>query len=405
MRVLVRQIVVALMCCGMFVGPIWAQGYPAPVKIATVDQRLMAPAAWVAGEVVSKNQAQVSAEVESRLTWVSEEGSRVNAGDVVARLEDTLFKLTFSEAKAQVEREQARLTFLKQEVERLQRLALQNNAARNQLDETLAERDAVTSALEAANIRAHLAQEHLDRTLIRAPFDGVVVVRHKRVGEWVSTGTEVVALLDADNIEIEASVSLALNPFIRIGRAYTVMSSDVSLMAKLRVLVPTGEGDSRLMRMKLDLPEDHDWLPGQHLRVAVPMAIPRDVLAMPRDALVMRAGGNSVYRVKSDNTAEKLTVETGIAVGDYIEVLGQVLQAGDQVIVRGGERLRPGQTLRILNIQDQGNDEAKGGGGQGNASAAGEKSASSAKVKEEILMAEAENNKWWPAQQQSKGEE
>ncbi len=385
-----RQLILVLVCFGAGVAPSWAKGYPAPVKVAALEQRLMAPVAWVAGEVVSKHRAQVSAEVEGRITWVAEEGQRVRAGDVVARLDDTLFKLGLSEARAEVEREQARLTFLKQEVERLQRLARQNNAARTQLDETLAERDGAISSNEAAKVRVYLAKERLDRTLIHAPFDAMVTKRHKREGEWVNMGSEVVGLLDVVNIEIEASVSLSLSHFIHVGQRFSVRLANSPLSATLRVIVPVGEGDSRLMRLKFDLPKGSASMAGQYVRVAMPMANPRDVLTMPRDALVLRGSGNSVYRVKSDNTAEKLVVETGIAVGDYIEVLGDVLQLGDQVIIRGGERLRPGQPLRILGAEaktkqrgaGQAVDKVLSGKGEGGGADSGK-------------------NKWWSGEQSS----
>ncbi|MFQ5487884.1 MAG: efflux RND transporter periplasmic adaptor subunit, partial [Gammaproteobacteria bacterium] len=81
---------------------------------------------------------------------------------------------------------------------------------------------------------------------------------------------------------------------------------------------------------------------------AVPTAAPRRALVVPRDALVLRRNGIAVYRLTADGGAERVAVRTGIAQGAFIEVLGE-LSPGDRVITRGGERLRPGQKVRVLN--------------------------------------------------------
>ena len=69
-------------------------------------------------------------------------------------------------------------------------------------------------------------------------------------------------------------------------------------------------------------------------------------MAVPRDALILRQGGIHIYKVLEDNTAEKVTVETGVGYESLIEVRGNV-GAGDKVVVRGGERLQPGQAVVI----------------------------------------------------------
>jgi hypothetical protein len=78
----------------------------------------------------------------------------------------------------------------------------------------------------------------------------------------------------------------------------------------------------------------------------VPTAKPRKVLAIPRDALVLRRDGTTVYRVDAEGLAQRVPVTTGIAVGPLIEVDG--IQSGDRVVIRGGERLRPGQSVTII---------------------------------------------------------
>jgi uncharacterized transporter YbjL len=82
------------------------------------------------------------------------------------------------------------------------------------------------------------------------------------------------------------------------------------------------------------------------VRVALPQSEPARVVAVPRDALILRENSTYVYRLKDDNTVEQIAVRTGMGSGEMIEVLGGVAQS-DRVVVRGGERLRPGQSVIV----------------------------------------------------------
>ena len=124
----------------------------------------------------------------------------------------------------------------------------------------------------------------------------------------------------------------------------------------MRTLVAAGDARSRLLDLRLSLPEN-GWTIGRPVRIALPTAIAREVLAVPRDALVLRRDGAAVFRVTEEGVAERISVQLGVASGSLVEVVGD-LNAGDRVVTRGGERLRPGQTVKILNASstDKKND-------------------------------------------------
>ena len=109
--------------------------------------------------------------------------------------------------------------------------------------------------------------------------------------------------------------------------------------------MPVSDLRSRLYELRVEMPAGH-WSVGQSVRIAVPTQRAREVLAVPRDALVVRRGSISLYKVDADKIARRVAVTTGIASGPFIEVSGD-LEAGDQIIIRGGERVRPGQAVSI----------------------------------------------------------
>lgn len=320
---------------------------PSNVVVAEALQRNMAPVTWVSGTVISRNEARLAAEVSGRLKQVAEVGKRVKEGKPVARIDNVMVKLRLDEFRAAVEREKARLEFLREELKRLRSLARQNNTAKTRLEQTRSEREVARNELEIARSRLHLAREELSRHVIRAPFSGVIAERLMRPGERADVGDDIVHLIDPEAIEVQARVPISTLNFLREGAMVNMKAdSGDEVNGVVRTLVPVGDRKSRLLDLRIDFPQGN-FRVGQPLRVALPTAKPRSVMAIPRDALVLRRDGASIFRIR-EGKAEKLSVTTGIASGDFIEVIGMV-NAGDQVVVRGGERLRPGQAVTIQN--------------------------------------------------------
>lgn len=330
---------------GLMAAPAWAQfGGEPTVEVAEAESREMAPTMQVAGTVLSRSDASLSAEVEGRLVEVADVGTRVAEGDVVARIEDTVLQLRVSELEAEIDSTQARLAFLNAELARVQRLAETNLAAASQIDQTRSERDMAQSDLAVTRSRLAQLQDQIDRTRVRAPFPGVVVERVARAGERVGVGARILRLVDSNSLEVVARAPLRYYRYVEAGDELAVDADGEVFPAPLRTVVSVGNEDLHVFELRLDIEMP---LPvGQTVRVTIPTAESREVLAVPRDALVLRGSGTAVFIIDDEGTARRATVSTGIGQGDWIEVAGPV-QAGDRVVVRGNERLRDGQTVEI----------------------------------------------------------
>ncbi len=322
-----------------------------PVTVAEAVQQTLAPLSWYSGTVISRHDARLAAEVEGRLESVADVGTRVAKGDELARLDDTFIQTALAEERASVSRAQAQLEFFSAEVKRLQRLAKQNNAALSQLEQTISDRKVARSDLQAAQARVANAEKRLERSVIRAPFPGVVTERLLDAGEWADSGAAVVRLVGEDDLEVQTWVPAHTLPFLQPGTTLDIDADIRPLEGTVSRLVSVGDDRSRLYELRITV-TDAGWQPGRSVRVAVPVAAARSVVAIPRDALVLRRSGISVYRVLEDDTADRVPVSTGIAQGDLIEVQGAI-QAGDRVVVRGGERLQPGSPVTILPAKSQ----------------------------------------------------
>ena len=340
----IRVAVTVLPVLAGLVVPI-SQAAPTPVVVVTAETRELTPVVQVAGTVISRNDTRLAAQVEGQVTWVADVGTPLAAGGVAAQLDDVLIRAVLAEQEAQVAREQAGVTFHQRESQRLAKLARENNAALSRLDESERDLSIARSELTAAKSRVAQSREKLEDTAIKAPFAGVVTEQLIQAGEWADTGTAMVRLVDTASLEVRAWVPVKTLPYIQEHHELQLTVAGQPASGVVRTLVPVGDDQSRLFELRLKL-EGDSLSAGQSVRLAIPTADTQSATVVPRDSLVLRRDGASVFRILDDNTAERVKVITGMAEGDLIEVQGDI-QPGDRVVIRGGERLRPGQEVEL----------------------------------------------------------
>ncbi len=320
---------------------------PSPVTVAKAEQKSLAPRAETPGAVVSLRDSLVAAATTGKIEWVAEVGAEVEEGDVIARLEQADAKFTRDDTAAQVRRLRARADYLDSLYQRYVGLEDAGESEAT-MDEMRANRDEAIQALRQAEVALQRAEINLERTEVKAPFAGRIVSQESQVGEFANPGSEIVRLVDTRHLEVTARAPAGLTRNIAPGQTIKVANGADALDARVRAVVPVGDERSRMLEIRLELPETN-WYIGSAVRVSLPSDSPRSVTAVPRDALVLRADEISVFVIGEDKMAKKINVELGAADGGFIEVIGDVLP-GDDVVIRGGERLRDGQAVSLSAI-------------------------------------------------------
>lgn len=316
------------------------------VEILAAQAMKIAPDIEIPGTVVSRNDARIASEVAGRVDWVADEGALLEAGDVIAKLDDRALKFDLAEADANIARLKADFNYQNREVKRLEDLASNGTVSRSRLDETSTRRDVLRQSLAVAQIQRERIAYNLERSEVKAPFPGRVVERLVQIGEFTTAGNAVARFVDTVNIEVRARVPVAAAPWLSAGQLVEVRYQDNATAYPVRAVIPVGDEQSRTFEIRVEL-DDPNWIVGSAVRLSVPNGEVRDVIAAPRDALIIRATGVTVFKINADNKAERLQVKTGTGKADYIAVEGLVA-AGDRLVVRGGEFLRPGQEVEIL---------------------------------------------------------
>lgn len=319
---------------------------PARVEVATAELRELAPTVDVSGTVVSLNDSRIASEVEGVLTWLADVGDAVDEKDAIARIDPRLIRIAVTRAEADVARFASDLQYRQRQLERTEELAAKNSASKTLLDEALAQRDQAQHRLADARAALERARGDLERTVIRAAFAGHIVERLASVGEFINVGEDVVRLVDTRRIEISLPASIALSKHVKPGLRVPVRNGGVGREHVVRTVVPVGDAVSRMVEVRLEVSEG-EWLVGTPVQVSLPSDAPVSTVAVPRDALVERGGQAFVYKVGDDNTAEQLAVDSKAIVGLWVGI-SDGIAAGEQVIVRGAERLQPGQAVEVI---------------------------------------------------------
>ncbi len=326
--------------------PAAAQQPEATVELATVTEGKSSSVVRLPGTVISKRDAQISAELSGRLQWVAEVGEQIEEGAAVAVIDDHLLQLQLRNDKAQMARIAADIDYNGRQIKRLQQLAEQNNMAQSELDQVESRMEMLTQDLNIAEVNRDRTLYDIDRTRVVAPFAGIVVSREMDAGEYTQTGSTLLRLVDTSSLEISVNAPLRVARYNQPGNKVQVETDGGQLMTAIRGVVPVGDSRSRMMELRLKLQAGGGFI-GEAVTVELPDGDAENSLSVPRDALVLRNEQVYVYGVSEENTAVKIPVTAGAGRGSKIAVTGK-LKVGDSVVIRGAERLRDGQAVKVI---------------------------------------------------------
>ncbi len=357
---LIRLAAAVVLFLTSFVSALSAQGRPAGVQTDTVEMREMTETVTVFGQIVAVRESAVATRVAGVINDVPVQvGSSVAAGDTLAMMDTARLEIELASAEAQMaiataglEVAQAQFDRATKAFERAEDLSASASISGAQLDDRasgLAEAQGglaqAQARIGAAENAIALAEYNLRNATVRAPFDGIVLAVSAQPGQFASAGSLMATLLDTSNMEVEANVPSRFVEALSEGRNVPGKTgAGKSLTLTLRAVLPTEFSETRTRPVRFQVTElDPSYAIGQPVTLDVPIGASREVLVVPKDALVQARGGWTAF-VNDDGKASPRTVTIGAALGDTFEVLSG-LSPGDEVVVRGNERLRPGQDI------------------------------------------------------------
>jgi RND family efflux transporter MFP subunit len=315
---------------------------PVPVVVTTARSENLGAALSATGTVVSRNDARISGEVTGTLAWIAEPGTVVKRGERVASIDTERLDLTLRDNEAALKRLDAQLALLATQRQRLQTLG--NVVSQSQLDEALSRERMAEQDVEQARVARDRARLDVSRASVRAPFAGIVAERLQQSGEYVAGGVPLLRLVNDRELEVIARAPLGTADSVSAGSIANLIDGSRRSTGRVRAVIPVGDERSRMVELRIALTDA--WRVGTPLRVEIAPQNVKAVITVPRDAVILRQGASYVMRVKPDNTAERVAVNLGPGRENHVQIDGS-LRAGDRVIIRGGERLEPGQSVKV----------------------------------------------------------
>lgn len=343
--------------------PANAQWGPTRVEVATVVEKKLSPTIRLVGSVMPQRRTTVAAEVLGFVVDMPvEHGDRVAKGDILCRLRDTQHRFSrdeaaarLAEAEAALEAARAELTKATFEDERMQRLSTADRST---------EKERVDAAANLVGARARVAQmqasiasfqasldrleDALERTVVRAPFEGVLVSKLTEVGSWLTQGGGVVEMIDLSVARVRLNVPESCIAFNEVGAEVLVSIEALhrDFSGRIARVVPDADPQARTFPVDVDIPNADGLIrSGMFARGSVPSGPAGNQLVVPKDAVVTR--GPAVYlfvvHVSPDGAfSDMRPVRVLSEVLDHVAVDVEGLKAGDKIVTRGNEGMRGG---------------------------------------------------------------
>jgi len=324
---------------------------PVPIQVAEVEKQMVSDQISLVGTAEAVAESIVAAEVSGIVEYFPvKEGDFVKKGELLVRLRSTGLQLRLKGAIATREKIKANLGYAEKELARVGQLKNTDSIAERKYDEAFYNHRALLQEMLQSEAEIERLEYDMKQKKVLAPFSGFVAEEHTQVGEWIKVGGAVVTLVDLEQIRITVDVperyAVMLSNESEVKVVVKSLSND-PLSGKIHAVLPRGDSDARTFPVKINLANSGFKIKsGMEVTVTFILQGAKSALLVPKDAVVTEGNNKLVYLV-SDGKAMPVSVKLLGYYGGHVAVEG-ALKPGAQVVIRGNERLRPGQAVLIL---------------------------------------------------------
>jgi RND family efflux transporter MFP subunit len=324
---------------------------PSPVKVAEVKKGTVSDTISLIGTAEPLRTSKVATEVLGIVkAFPVKKGDFIQKGDLIVELRSRALDLKLKETLAEKETISANLALAEKELKRTSKLRESKSISEKLFDAAFYEHMAFSKNLAAKEAAIEIIRYELDQKRVRAPFSGFIAEEHIQIGEWLKEGGSVVTLMDLSEIFITVDVperyAIYLSPKASV-TAYFPSLSKEPVEARIDAILPQGDAMARTIPIRIKM-KNAGFKVKAGMEVHVTFRLPglKDVLLVPKDAVVS-AGQNRMVWIAAQGSVRMVPV----SILDYFDsdaAIEGAIKPGEMVVVRGNERLRPGQPVQVL---------------------------------------------------------
>ncbi|GAA4787708.1 multidrug efflux RND transporter periplasmic adaptor subunit MuxA [Olivibacter ginsenosidimutans] len=353
-------------------------GGPVPVAIATVPEEVVKNVSNFPGTVVALNQTELRAEVNGYVTAILvPDGATVTKGQKLYEIDRTRYQAAQEQAKASLTIAQANFTKVSKDVERYKRLAEQDAIAKQTLDYALTDLNNAQAQVTSAQAALTSATTDLDRSVIRAPFNGTVGISQVRTGALVTAGSTLINTISSTNpIAVDFPVNERyIKQFVDLQKngASTLKDSVITLQLSgnetyskpgtITAIDRAVDPSTGTITVRASFQnQDNALRAGMNTNVLVATNSTAKMPVIPYQAVIEQLGEFKVYVVTDSSTVISQPVTLGTKIADKV-VINEGLKSGQKIVVEGTQNLQPG--AKVVDQSEVAKQQAPQGQGQG----------------------------------------
>lgn len=351
-----------------------APGGPAfsapPVDVVAAVEIIAAEQIQLLGTAFPVRQSSVASEVDGLVSELFvDEGDAVQTGQALLRLRTAAVEQQLAAAMAARDETKARLARATADFERLASLRDRRAISAREYDQAIADRDAFAQGVVRLDAEVSRLEDQFERATIKAPFAGRIAAVHVEVGEWVGRGDQILSLLDLSRIEVAIQIAERYISAVPVGFQVDVRFDALpgrQYTGRVHAVVPEAIPEARTFPVLIHIPNgDRAIKGGMAARVSAQLGSPKPAMLVSKDAVVRRGDQVLLFRIDpaampgapagelgegATGVIAQVSVDAGPARGEWQVVYGPVL-AGELFVVRGNERVFPGQPVSIASIR------------------------------------------------------
>lgn len=319
-------------------------GSGAALKVSTfvVQPTAFAETITSTGSLRAEEGVELQAETNGKVVAINfTEGGRVRKGDLLLKLNDADLRATLARTQYTVDLAKLKEQRYAQLIEK--RVVTQNDY------------DIAISDLHVQQANVELYQAQIEKTEIRAPFDGVVGLRYVSMGAYVNADTRIATLQRVDRLKIDFAIPEKYVGRVQAGAPITfnIAGGERKFTGRIYAIDPQIDAVTRSLVLRAECDNaDGRLLPGAFANIELTLERLDNAVLIPAEAVVPGLDEKNVF-VMQDGKAERRPVQTGTRTSSRIHVLAG-LAAGDVVITSGLQQLRPGQAVAALDDAGKG---------------------------------------------------